>query len=167
MNEVPIQQYYALPYDRWEGYAAERANLLHFLHDNVKNVVFMTTDVHANLVNDARFQTLESGGPQNSGILDVTTGPVATATYSLEINQATGSSAAGPLIQAAFLKPQPPNGVGMQCAATDQFSYAEATVTKSQLKIELKDINGQPVRDTGDRNSTSAPPCAAVVIPKQ
>jgi len=167
MNEVPIQQYYALPYDRWEGYAAERANLLHFLHDNVKNVVFMTTDVHANLVNDARFQTLESGGPQNSGILDVTTGPVATATYSLEINQATGNSAAGPLIQAAFLKPQPPNGVGMQCAATDQFSYAEATVTKSQLKIELKDINGQPVRDTGDRNSTSAPPCAAVVIPKQ
>ena len=25
VNEVPIQQYYALPYDRWEGYAAERA----------------------------------------------------------------------------------------------------------------------------------------------
>ena len=23
-NEVPIQQFYALPYDRWEGYAAER-----------------------------------------------------------------------------------------------------------------------------------------------
>jgi len=25
MNEVPIQQFYALPYDRWESYAAERA----------------------------------------------------------------------------------------------------------------------------------------------
>ena len=24
MNEMPIQQYYVLPYDRWEGYAAER-----------------------------------------------------------------------------------------------------------------------------------------------
>ena len=24
LNEVPIQQYYAMPYDRWEGYAAER-----------------------------------------------------------------------------------------------------------------------------------------------
>ena len=24
VNEVPIQQFYALPYDRWEGYAAER-----------------------------------------------------------------------------------------------------------------------------------------------
>ena len=30
-NEVPIQQYYALPYDRWEGYAAERQELLNFL----------------------------------------------------------------------------------------------------------------------------------------
>ncbi len=27
-NEVPIQQYYALPYDRWEGYEAERQALL-------------------------------------------------------------------------------------------------------------------------------------------
>jgi len=167
MNEVPIQQFFALPYDRWEGYAAERANLLTFLKNNVKNAVFMTTDVHANMVNDARFQTLESGGPQNSGILDVTTGPVATATYSTEIDQATGNPNGGPLIQGAFLKPAPPGGVGMQCAATDQFSYAEATVSKSQLKIELKDINGQPVRDTGDRNNTTAPPCAAVVVPKQ
>ena len=31
INEVPIQQYYALPYDRWEGYAAERRKLLTFL----------------------------------------------------------------------------------------------------------------------------------------
>ena len=28
VNEVPIQQFYALPYDRWEGYAAEREKLL-------------------------------------------------------------------------------------------------------------------------------------------
>ena len=28
MNEMPIQQYYILPYDRWEGFAAERADLL-------------------------------------------------------------------------------------------------------------------------------------------
>ena len=28
LNEVPMQQYYVLPYDRWEGYAAERERLL-------------------------------------------------------------------------------------------------------------------------------------------
>ncbi len=62
-NELPIQQYYIDPYDRWEGYAAERQNLLRFLADNVDNVVFLAADVHANLVNDVRFQTLEEGGP--------------------------------------------------------------------------------------------------------
>src|SRR5438105_13865453 len=78
MNEVPIQQFFALPYDRWEGYAFERAKLLTFLKNNVKNTIFLTTDDHANLVNDARFATFPSqGGPANSGILDVTTGPVA------------------------------------------------------------------------------------------
>jgi alkaline phosphatase D len=66
MNETPIQQYYILPYDRWEGYEAERRRLLTFLSKNVKNVVFLSTDVHATLVNDARFQTLEAGGPKKA-----------------------------------------------------------------------------------------------------
>ena len=62
VNELPIQQYYALPYDRWEGYEHERQVVLRELQD-VPNVVFITTDVHATLVNDARLQTLEPGGP--------------------------------------------------------------------------------------------------------
>ena len=28
MNELPIQQFYVDPYDRWEGYAAERTRLI-------------------------------------------------------------------------------------------------------------------------------------------
>ena len=31
MNETPIQQFYGLPYDRWEGYAYERVKLLQAL----------------------------------------------------------------------------------------------------------------------------------------
>ena len=85
MNELPIQQYYVLPYDRWEGYEAERQRVLRALQD-VPNVVFLTTDVHATLVNDARFQTLEPGGPRNSGITDVTVGSAATANLGLEID---------------------------------------------------------------------------------
>ena len=166
MNELPIQQYYADPYDRWEGYEAERQAVLHYLQDNVKNVVFLTADVHATLVNDARFNTLGDGGVQNSGILDVTTGPIATANYSLEIGNTAGNPNAGPLVQTFFLKPPPPDGVGMQCASTDQFSYAQVEVTKSQLTIDLLDANDQPVQDTGD-TSTPGPPCAPVVIPKQ
>ena len=167
-NEVPIQQYYIDPYDRWEGYEAERQQLLRYLRDNVKNAVFLTTDVHANLVNDARFCTLESNCPQASGILDVTTGPIATATYSLEISNAIGNPSGGVAAHDAFLKPPPPDGVGMQCAAMDQFSYAQVEVTKKQLTVDQLDANDQPVKDTADRNDVAtAPACAQVVIPKQ
>jgi hypothetical protein len=34
VNEVPIQQYWALPYDRWEGCGAERNQVLNFNRDN-------------------------------------------------------------------------------------------------------------------------------------
>ncbi|MGN6662600.1 MAG: alkaline phosphatase D family protein [Solirubrobacterales bacterium] len=166
MNEVPIQQFYALPYDRWEGYAAERTQLLNFLREHVKNVVFLTTDVHANMVNDARLQTLEPGGPVNTGITEVTTGPVATKTFAGEINDAVGSPTAATAIRAFFFNAPPPTGVGMQCSGLDQFSYAEVSASKTQLTVNLKDIEGKPVQNTADR-SKPAEPCPPIVIPAQ
>ena len=148
MNEMPIQQYYVLPYDRWEGFEAERKQLLRELQ-SVKNVIFLTTDVHATLINDARFQTLEQGGPQNSGIMDVTVGPVATANFALEIDQTTGQQNSGVLVDTAFFTPPPPSGIGMQCSVLDQFSYGQVRVTSSRLTITPKDINGQPIADNG------------------
>ena len=125
---MPIQQYYALPYDRWEGYAAERERLLRFLRDNVKNVVFLTTDTHANLVNEIRSRTL-SPAPESYGIWEVVTGPVATNTFAKEIDGFLGQQGAGTAIGALFFKPAPPNGMGMRCAALDTYSYAQVTVT--------------------------------------
>jgi alkaline phosphatase D len=148
VNEMPIQQYYVLPYDRWEGFEAERKQLLRELQ-SVKNVVFLSTDVHATLVNDARFQTLEQGGPQNSGILDVTVGPVATANYAIEIDDTTGQQGSGALVDSAFFTPPPPGGVGMQCSVLDQFSYGQVSVTSSRLTITPKNIDGQPISDNG------------------
>ena len=146
VNEVPIQQFYALPYDRWEGYAAERERLLRFLQANTKNVVFLTTDTHANLVNEVRFRTL-GGTPEGSGIWEAVTGPVATNTFAKEIDRALGQKGAGTAIGALFFKPQPPNGVGMRCAALDTFSYAEVSVTAKRLTVALKDFEGRPVRE--------------------
>ena len=152
MNELPIQQYYVLPYDRWEGFEAERQRVLTELQ-GVKNVIFLTTDVHATLVNDARFQTLESGGAKNSGIMDVTVGPVATANFGLEIDLATGGSGNGALVDTAFLTPPPPAGIGMQCSVLDQFSYGEVTVTGSKLTVTPKDSNGKPQMDGANRRA--------------
>ena len=159
MNEVPIQQFYALPYDRWEGYEAERQKVLHFLQDNVKNAIFLTTDVHATMVNDARFKTLEQGGPVNSGIIDFTTGPVATMSFAKEIDSTTGNPNAGSAVDNAFFEPQPANGgLGMQCSVLDKFSYGEVTVTKTKLVVEPKGIDGRRLTDE-DGN-----PCAKVTL---
>jgi alkaline phosphatase D len=147
VNEVPIQQFYALPYDRWEGYAAERTKLLTFLTQHVKNAVFLTTDVHANLVNDVRFQTLESGGPKNSGIEEFTTGPVATGTFSKEIDNTLGKPGSGQLVTSAFFHPQPPVGVGMQCANTDTFSFGEVSASATKFTVRLLDQTGKPIKD--------------------
>jgi alkaline phosphatase D len=147
VNEVPIQQFYALPYDRWEGYAAERLDLINFLMTNVPNAVFLTTDTHADMVNDVRLQTLEPGGPINSGIMEFITGPVATGTFAKEIDAAVGNPAAGALINTAFLKPQPPNGPGLICSSLDVFSYAEVRVTYRRFIVKLRDANRRFVVD--------------------
>jgi alkaline phosphatase D len=156
MNELPIQQYYVLPYDRWEGFEAERQRVLTALQ-GVKNVIFLTTDVHATLVNDARFQTLESGGAKNSGIMDVTVGPVATANFALEIDGTTGQPGSAALVDSAFLTPPPPGGIGMQCSVLDQFSYGEVSVTGSKLTVTPKDMTGKPQMD-------GANPCGPFVL---
>lgn len=160
MNETPIQQFYALPYDRWEGYEAERLRLIEFLRANVKNVVFLTTDTHANLVGDVRLRTLEPGGPVDSGIIEVVTGPVATNTYSREVDAVLGRPGTGDAVTALFLKPAPPRGIGMRCAATDVYSYAQVKVTAKALTVTLKDSKGRLVREkTGD-------PCGPFTIGK-
>jgi alkaline phosphatase D len=147
MNELPIQQFYIDPYDRWEGYAAERTRLIEFLRDNVKNVVFLTADVHANLVNDVRLKTLEDGGPVDSGILEVTSGPAGTDSFKDDINDDTGNAQAGDLANTFFLRQQPPNGPGIRCSNLDVFSYGQVTVTSKKLTIALKDAGGNTVKD--------------------
>jgi alkaline phosphatase D len=75
INEVPMSEFLLLPYDRWEGYPAERSELLNFISDNdIKNVVFLTTDLHGAVVN-----TLENGSEE------IITGPIARETIGEEL----------------------------------------------------------------------------------
>ena len=146
VNEVPIQQYYALPYDRWEGYAAERERLLRFLRD-VKNVVFLTTDTHANLVNEVRSRSLSERARDATGSGRSSR---ARSPRTRSRRRSTTSSAqkgAGTAIGALFFKPAPPNGLGMRCAALDTYSYAQVTVTARRFTVAMKDAKGQPVRE--------------------
>jgi phosphodiesterase/alkaline phosphatase D-like protein len=147
MNELPIQQYYVDPYDRWEGYEAERLRLIEYLRDNAENVVFLTADVHANLVNDVRLKTLEEGGPVNSGITEITTGPSGTDTFEDDINDETGNEQTGDLANDLFLRKQPPDGPGIRCSNLETDSYGQVSVTRNKLTVRLIDETGKPVRD--------------------
>jgi alkaline phosphatase D len=156
INETPIQQFYGLPYDRWEGYAHERIQLLNELEQRgVGNLLFLTTDVHAGFANIVRQRTLNNdvapsnapAGPTDTAYQDFTIGPVGTNPFWDEIDNITGNPGNGELISNLFFKPDPPNGVGMECAQGSVFSYAEVTVSRNQVMIEYKDQAGGQVLD--------------------
>jgi phosphodiesterase/alkaline phosphatase D-like protein len=169
MNETPIQQFYALPYDRWEGYAFERIKLLNALQAaNVDHLVFLTTDTHASFANVVNERTLAGdSAPSNASATvpsptpysDFITGPVATKPFAQEIDDVAGAPGDGVLVEKAFFKPKPPSGVGMECAQGDLNSYAEVTVTSGKLTIAYKDENGGPVLD-----ADGVTPCGPYVL---
>src|SRR5262245_23731898 len=66
--------------DRYEGYAAERTELLSFITANhISNVVFITADIHGTVVNNVQFQTFV-GEPQiETGAFEISIGPIAYA----------------------------------------------------------------------------------------
>ena len=99
--------------------------------------------MHANLVNDVRLQTLEDGGPVDSGILEVTTGPSGTDTFKADLNDEVGNPQAGDLVNTAFFTRPPPDGPGIRCSKIDVFSYGQVTVTGERLTIALRDAQGR------------------------
>ena len=157
VNPEPLLQLYALPYDRWEGYAAERTRVLSVLRA-VKNVVVLTTDTHAHLIGEIRTDTFAPGGPVGTGIWEVVTGPVATNTYAREIDSFLGAPGFGAVVTGAFFKPAPPRGLGLRCAQTDQYGYAQVTVTSAALTVQPRTASGGIVLDA------SGAPCAPLVV---
>jgi alkaline phosphatase D len=174
MNETPMQQFYALPYDRWEGYAYERLQLLNTLQNkNTDHLVFLTTDTHAGFANVVRERTLSGDAapsnapttaPVDTPYQDFIIGPVGTKPFWEEIDDVTGSNGSGQAISNAFFKPpatgtSPPGGMGMACAQGGENSYAEVTVTNSTLRIDYKDENGNVLLD-----SDGTTPCGPYVL---
>lgn len=170
LNEVPIQQLYALPYDRWEGYAAERAEILEFIrHRSIENVVFLTTDMHANLINEVFIDRFTDPEPIAQ---EFTTGPVAEFTFEEGIHQFAISIGVDPsaLVQGF-------NGlldlVGVDCrdlggvrgSADPRFTYGlvQFDASAGVAAIMLKDQHGTILSDRDPLNPTDR--CARTVGP--
>ncbi|PSB55649.1 hypothetical protein C7B77_14365 [Chamaesiphon polymorphus CCALA 037] len=66
--------------DRFEGYAAERTEILKFVNDNkIENVVFVAADIHGTLVNNLTYQNAPGQAQIATSAFEITTGAVAYA----------------------------------------------------------------------------------------
>jgi myo-inositol-hexaphosphate 3-phosphohydrolase/phosphodiesterase/alkaline phosphatase D-like protein len=64
--------------DRFEGYAAERTEILKFIDDNnINNVVFVAADIHGTLVNNLTYQLAPGQEQIATNAFEITTGSVA------------------------------------------------------------------------------------------
>ncbi|MBI3997798.1 MAG: alkaline phosphatase D family protein [Armatimonadetes bacterium] len=143
VSQVPIQEFFASPYDRWEGYAAERAEVLNAIRaGNIKNIVWLSADTHAVLVNDIWLGTF---GGERTGMKEVVVGPMATNTFAAEIAQVVGPAVVPAF--AAFLQTPLPQGLGLSCAVLDRFTYATVEVSSAARMVIItpRDAAGRPV----------------------
>jgi phosphodiesterase/alkaline phosphatase D-like protein len=64
--------------DRWQGYAAERTELLRFIVEaGIENVVFITADIHGTVVNNLTYQESPDGPQLPVAAWEIAVGPVA------------------------------------------------------------------------------------------
>src|SRR3972149_9713125 len=147
INEVAISEIFALPYDRWEGYAAERQELLNFIIDNkIKNVVFLTGDLHANIIGDVRLNAFTALTPIAKEII---AGPIAQVTLFERLVDQLGSAEAVLLLMSLATLAK------LQCVNTDTFGYALVEVDSDSLTITLKEDKGQQIQDQLERPGAS------------
>ena len=142
ISAVPISEIFLLPYDRWEGYRAERDEILSFISDHdIDNVTFLTTDLHTNVVADVRVSVL-AGSPVV--VKEVITGPVAEFTLLQGLVAAFGpKGAAGIIALVEGLNPP-------EFSNHNAFGYALVEVDSSarSAAITLKDSTGAILHTT-------------------
>ena len=140
INEVAIAELFGLPYDRWEGYSAERTEILDFLRDSgVKNVVFLTGDLHANIIIDVRQSVFTDPTPHAKEFI---VGPVAEHTLFEELVGLLGSEdAANGFIGLVNSLTTP------DCFEANAYAYGlvEVDSATKQLTVTLKDGNGAAI----------------------
>jgi phosphodiesterase/alkaline phosphatase D-like protein len=140
VSELAIQQFYALPYDRWEGYGAERSEILNFIRNNgIDNVSFLTTDNHGTLQNQVFIDRFSDPGTIAN---ETITGPIATNTFQNEV-----LAVAGPV--GLFVFNVLLNTVGTDCRHLDKYSYASVDVNSAggTATVASRDAAGAVIQD--------------------
>ncbi len=136
VNSTPIMELFVQPYDRWEGYAAERRALLTFIaeHD-IRNVVFLTTDWHATIFGEVRVDLF--AGPR-AVAYEFIVGPIATTPLQREIERTVGEAGIAGIVAVVAGLARP------DCYDLDSYSYAVARIDPATraLTVLAKDDTG-------------------------
>lgn len=150
VSEEPIQQFHALPYDRWEGYAADRNALLAFLRDHaITGVKFLSTDAHATLQNQVAIDRFAAPARVAD---ELVTGPIATTTF-----QAQVLAVAGPTGLAALNGLLTLDGVDCRNLNTNSYALVEVAAGAGTLSLTSKNQNGAALTD-----AITAAACTAI-----
>jgi phosphodiesterase/alkaline phosphatase D-like protein len=154
ISELAFQQFHALPYDRWEGYGAERKELLEFIGNNsIENVAFLTTDNHATIQNEVFVDRFENcvGTPTVSCPVtnppttlghEAITGPIATNTLQNEVIGVAG-------FIGLFAFNQILNLDATDCRHLDKYSYGLVDVDSAAgtATVSSRDSAGAVIAD--------------------
>jgi phosphodiesterase/alkaline phosphatase D-like protein len=109
---IPIQNFGPiLAADRFEGYAAERNEILKFINDNhIENVVFVSADTHLFSVNNLTYQDHFGGSQIATSAIEVDTMAVASQLIATQIPPLLAQAGILPPDQLALYNQLPPAG---------------------------------------------------------
>ncbi|MBI3989063.1 MAG: alkaline phosphatase D family protein, partial [candidate division NC10 bacterium] len=137
INEVAIAELFGIPYDRWEGYAAEREEILDFIRARgIKNVLFLTGDLHGNIMTDVRRSILPDPDPITKEFI---AGPIAQTTLFESLVALLGSEEAANAFVSLLTSLAPPD-----CINLNTFAYGVVEIDEGtqNLTVTLKDDTG-------------------------
>ncbi|MCY2958905.1 MAG: alkaline phosphatase D family protein [Planctomycetota bacterium] len=129
--------------DRFEGYAAERTEILaHITTNGIQNVVFVAADIHGTLVNNISFQTAPGGAQIPTGAFEITTGPIA-------YDAPFGPTVVGLAAQLGLITPtQYQTYLSLPTPFKDAFVQQLVDTQLSQLGYDPLGLQGSPVNAT-------------------
>jgi alkaline phosphatase D len=129
MNGPLLSQLQFLPYDRWEGYGAARTDILEFIEFNaIPNVIFLSTDIHAAIVNDG----VANPGPSGGSVREIVAGAIGMDPIFREL----------PPSILAFVGSLPSLFSTVSFFDIDRRNYVLADVTPSQAVFTYRDNAG-------------------------
>jgi phosphodiesterase/alkaline phosphatase D-like protein len=131
MNGPLLSKLLYTPYDRWEGYAAERQEVIDFIKTNgIKNVIFLSTDIHGLIINDE----VDTGSPQ---LRELVSGAIGMDSIYRELPPSIG-----PLVPTL-----PTLFPTVSYFDIDRFNYASVEVSTTEADVIYRDNTGAVLKE--------------------